>query len=107
MIIDLHESYRTTFQPMEMCKRWKNGVEIEWSDSPFSINDYPIAFVKGDHGSQLEKHHTSISSSDFHKFAQQCSGSVYIGTARLIFEREVVIGFDNEEDAMAFKLTFS
>ena len=107
MIVDLDLKYRENYHQMEMCKRWKNGVEIDWNESQFSIDDYPIAFVKGDSGSQIEKHHTSISMTDFGEFAKHCSGNVYVGTARLIFEREIVIGFDTEEDAMAFKLTFS
>ncbi len=105
MIINLDSKYRERYQQMEMCKRWENGVEIDWTERiPFSITDYPIAFVKGDHGSQIETDHTSISMTEFSEFAEQCSGNVYVGTARLIFEREVVIGFDNEADAMAFKL---
>jgi len=108
MIVDLDDKYRERYQPMEMLKRWNNGIEIEWNEgNVFTIDDYPIAFVKGDHGSQIETHHTSISLTEFDEFAKQCSGNVYVGTARLIFEREIVIGFDNEEDAMAFKLTFS
>ena len=104
MIIDLDDKYREAYNPMEMCKRWENGVEIEWHDRPFSIDDYPIAFIKGDYSSQIESRHTSISMSEFSELAKHCSGKVYAGTARLIFEREVVIGFDTAEDAMAFKL---
>lgn len=106
MIINLDDEYRKDYRPMEMCFRWRNGVEIKWDKEPFSIDDYPIAFVKGDYISQIETHHTSISGTEFMKFAEQCSGNVYIGTTRLIFEREVVIGFDTEADAMAFKLIF-
>ena len=106
MIIDLDPKYRERYQQMEMCKRWEAGVEIDWTTSAFFIMDYPIAFIKGDYSSQIEKDHTSISMTEFVEFAGQCSGKVYIGTARLIFEREVVIGFDTEEDAMAFKLKF-
>lgn len=107
MIIDLDAKYRENYCQMEMCKRWKNGIEIEWDETPFLINDYPIAFVKGDHGSQIETHNTSIKMTDFNEFAKQCTGNVYIGTARLIFEREIVIGFDDNMDAIAFKLRFS
>lgn len=106
MIIDLDPKYRERYQQMEMCRRWIGGVEVDPINSAFFIMDYPIAFVKGDHASQIEKDHTSISMSEFEEFAKQCSGKVYAGTARLIFEREVVIGFDDEADAMAFKLRF-
>ena len=107
MIIDLDPKYRDGYRSMEMCKRWAGGVELTPSDGLFSIHKYPFAFVKGDHSSQIETDHTSISGSEFTEFAEQCTGNVYVGTARLVFEREVVIGFDNKEDAVAFKLKFS
>lgn len=110
MIINLDPKYRKRYQQMEIMKRWDNGVEIAWNDieaEPFSIEDYPIAFIKGDYGSQIETDHTSISSTEFKEFAEQCSGKVYWGTARLMFEREVVIGFDDDADAMAFKLRWA
>jgi len=108
MLFELTRKYREHFQVLDMCHRWDSGKELKWIDGPvFSMWDYPIAFIKGDRSSRMFRDHTSIHLTEFTEFAKTCSGKVCIVNSRLHSDREIIIGFDDEDDAVMFKLRWA
>jgi len=90
---------------------YKNGTRVPNNSTLYSeygdISKFKYVFIKGDSGSQVCKEHTSIKTAEFNEFIQErCKGIVVFMTARVVFEREVIIGFTEEEDAILFKLTW-
>jgi len=104
MLVSLTKEYRERYKQMEQLVIWLSGEKQD--HSLLQLEDFPIGFIKGDYGSQISREHTSISRSELHSFCEQCSGDVFYGTGRIIFEREVVIAFTDKEDAALFKLTW-
>ena len=87
-------------------RAFSGGEEsVEPKDKHFQLTEM-LVFLKGDYGSQVEQNHTSIHWSEFQKWVRKTQGTVVFLVGRVVFEREVMFAFDNDNDAAYFRLTF-